>query len=150
LTFAYFGFVLLTWIAKPLFNTILRFHPFGRHLLNRKEIWASNMIAVCLLSAVIGGGYAISRLGGSGILVAAYWVVMMIPVAATFQQKTTMRTVGVGVASIIIGLIPVYGILMSVAARSPESGDGTITTFAFSILVLQIVSGFMQQTAVRN
>lgn len=150
LTIAYFGFVLLTWIAKPLFNTILRFHPFGRHLLNRREIWASNLIAVCLLSAVIGGGYAISKLGGSGILVAGYWIVMMIPVAATFQQKTTMRTVGVGIASVVIGLIPVYGIVMRFATQSPESGDGTVTTFAFSILVLQIVSGVMAQTAVRS
>ncbi len=48
----YVFFVVLTWIANPLFNSFLRFHPFGQHLLDRSQRWASNLIAPCL--AAIG------------------------------------------------------------------------------------------------
>ena len=56
----YVLFVVLTWIALPLFNTFLRFHPFGQHLLDRSERWASNLIAPCLGLCLFGFGYGIA------------------------------------------------------------------------------------------
>lgn len=52
---AYLLLVMMTWIAVPLFNTFLRFHSFGKHLLTQKEKWASNSIAIA-----IGLGVAMS------------------------------------------------------------------------------------------
>ncbi len=49
----YIGFCLLSWIATPLFNTFLRFHPFGRYLLSGRERWASNCIAAVLGVALL-------------------------------------------------------------------------------------------------
>ena len=50
----YLGFCLLSWIANPLFNTFLRFHPFGKFLLSKKQIWSSNLVALCLVAGVAG------------------------------------------------------------------------------------------------
>jgi tetratricopeptide (TPR) repeat protein len=43
------GFVLLTWIADPLFNLVLRFNRFGRHALTRPQVVASNWLGGWLL-----------------------------------------------------------------------------------------------------
>ncbi len=119
ITLAYFVFVLLTWIATPLFNTFLRFHSFGRHLLNRKEIWASNLMAVCIITAFVAGGVTIATSGATGVGVFGYWILMMIPVAATFQQSTPKRTLVFASAATIIALLPVYGVVRCLIEQSP-------------------------------
>lgn len=54
ISFLYLGFCLLSWIADPLFNTFLRFHPFGKFLLSNKQKWASNLVALCIGVGVLG------------------------------------------------------------------------------------------------
>jgi tetratricopeptide (TPR) repeat protein len=62
LLFAYFGFVLMTWLAYPLFNLLLRFHPFGRHALSPDQTRGANVLAAslgvtlaCLVAALATG-----------------------------------------------------------------------------------------------
>ena len=62
LLFAYFGFVLMTWLAYPLFNLLLRLHPFGRHALSSDQIRGANVLAAsltlmlsCLVAALVTG-----------------------------------------------------------------------------------------------
>jgi tetratricopeptide (TPR) repeat protein len=50
---AYFAFFILSWIADPLFNLLLRLHPFGKHALSRKEVMASNCVGGLLLAALV-------------------------------------------------------------------------------------------------
>ncbi len=45
------GFLLLTWIASPLFNFVLRFNRFGRLALSRDQRFASTWIGCCFLLA---------------------------------------------------------------------------------------------------
>jgi Flp pilus assembly protein TadD len=142
-------FVLLTLIATPLFNTFLRFNHFGRHLLKRKEIWASNLIAVCLLTAVVSGVYVYAQ-GGNGLLYLGYWLLMLIPVSTTLHQVTAQRTIAFAVASLVIALIPVYGIWQCLAAQSWQAMPGYVSTFAWSIFGMQIVSNFVSQMPVRR
>ena len=58
LIFLYAAFVLLTWIADPLFNLLLRLDRFGRLALSREQIVASNWLAGILglgLAALAAG-----------------------------------------------------------------------------------------------
>lgn len=142
-------FVLLTLIATPLFNTFLRFNHFGRHLLKRREIWASNLIAVCLITALVSGVY-IYALGGNGLLYGGYWLLMLIPVSTTLQQVTTKRLVGFAIASLIIALIPVYGMVQCWNEGSWTSMSSYVSRFAWSIFGLQIASNFVHQMPVRR
>lgn len=57
----YLVFVFLTWTADPLFNLLLRLNKFGRMVLNRNEIIASNWVGtfvglalVCVIAALSG------------------------------------------------------------------------------------------------
>ena len=68
----YLMFALSTWIASPLMNTLLRFHPFGRHLLNGRERWTSNLIGALMVLAgisFVGGTLLVSF--SFGMIVAA-------------------------------------------------------------------------------
>ncbi len=47
----YFTFCLMTWIADPLFNLLLRLHPLGRVALSRQQIQSANWFGGSLLLA---------------------------------------------------------------------------------------------------
>jgi Tfp pilus assembly protein PilF len=51
----YLVFFALSWLARPLFNTLLRFNRFGRMVLNREEIWQSNLVCLFLAPALVAG-----------------------------------------------------------------------------------------------
>lgn len=49
---AYVGFVLMTWLAEPLFNLLLRLSRYGRLALSREQVLTSNYVGGCLLAAL--------------------------------------------------------------------------------------------------
>jgi len=107
---AYIVFALSTWIASPLMNTALRLHPFGRHLLNGKERLTSNLIAGLLtigLLCLIGGWFASElSLGMAGLV---YCLVLSVFVVATLNMPTKGLRLGVGVASVVVAILPFFG-----------------------------------------
>jgi len=52
----YIAFLISTWLAQPLFNLMLRLHPFGRLALSREQITASNWIGASFFLAMISLG----------------------------------------------------------------------------------------------
>ena len=52
----YVVFVLLTWIAQPLFNLVLRLDRFGRLALSQEEIVESNAIGAVMLLGLLSLG----------------------------------------------------------------------------------------------
>lgn len=46
--FAYVAFVVLTWLASPFFNLLLRFNRFGRYALSADQVRGANVLAVTL------------------------------------------------------------------------------------------------------
>ena len=147
----YVMFVVLTWIANPLFNTFLRFHPFGQHLLDRSQRWASNLIAPCLLLCLfsIGAGIFLGDLV-LGILAAAYWLGMAIPIAATFAMSDPKRRLFIGAATIAIALLPVIGATRAVLGDSMVPFYTSFQWFGYSLLAVQIGSNVLAARPVRR
>lgn len=147
----YAVFVVLTWIANPLFNTFLRFHPFGQHLLNRSQTWASNLIAPCLMlslfSLVLGGLFADIWLG---VLAGAYWLGLAIPIAGTFSVDEPRRRLALAAITVVIGLIPVAGTLMSVSADTLQPLLASFRYFAGSLLIFQVGSNLVLARPAQN
>lgn len=48
----YIAFVLMTWIAQPLFNLLLRLHPLGRVALSQEQITSTNWLGGAILVSV--------------------------------------------------------------------------------------------------
>lgn len=82
---AYIAFALMTWIADPLFNLVLRTSRFGRLALSREQIIASNCLGVTLLAAVSSLGVYVAT--GHELPLAASWILglLLIPVSSVFR-----------------------------------------------------------------
>jgi len=105
----YLAFVLLTWLAEPLFNLLLRLDRYGRLALSEEQVRASNWVGSCLLVSV-------TALGANLALGFPVWLVLLmfaalglsLPVSAVFNcQPGWPRRVMAGytAALLIIALL---------------------------------------------
>ena len=53
LIIAYAVFALMTWIAQPIFNLLLRLHPYGRYALSRDQTMGANLVGATIALAVV-------------------------------------------------------------------------------------------------
>ena len=157
---AYVVFAIMTWLADPLFNLLLRLSKFGRYALSKRQTWASNvlgtLIAGCAASAIAGlatGNFAwfvlAIALGG-----------LTLPAAGCFRLAkgwpTNAMVAGTGVLA-LAGLSAAG--LMFVIEASPEptnaaeltamaSLSGTFQSifnfFAFGILISQFAFNYLR------
>jgi tetratricopeptide (TPR) repeat protein len=82
----YIAFCMLSWIADPLFNAFLRFHPFGKFLLSQKEKWASSIVAGLLIAAILTAlTLGIQQDWVGAILMGLVFVFLSIPVTIAFN-----------------------------------------------------------------
>ncbi len=101
LLFVYLFFVLMTWIANPLFNMLLRFNKYGRYALSDSEKSASNWLAFLL-----GGGLVMVICGAFMptdhlLLTGTFLLLLILPVVRLFGSTGMRRKVTVIAASII-------------------------------------------------
>jgi tetratricopeptide (TPR) repeat protein len=117
----YLTFAVLTWIATPLFQTFLRFHPFGKNLLRTPELRLSNLVAPCLLLSVVGGIYAFFQhdfLVASGV--AFYWVMATVVAVCCFrasQSHGNLKYAAFGLSAVVLAL-PLWGLYQAVQVTS--------------------------------
>jgi tetratricopeptide (TPR) repeat protein len=82
----YVVFALMSWIADPLFNLMLRLSRFGRLALTREKVVASNWLGLCLLLALCSLGACFVFGFDSAFLIAAIvFGALLLPVAGTFK-----------------------------------------------------------------
>lgn len=85
--FLYLAFVLLTWVADPLFNLLLRLDRFGRLALSRDQVQASNWFGGILALALILTLVAAVTDSGDLLLVAVGIGILVLPVTAAFRCR---------------------------------------------------------------
>jgi tetratricopeptide (TPR) repeat protein len=107
LTILYLVFALTTWIARPLFNSLLRLDRFGRHVLSRAEIVESNWVGafVVLALAALVTWLATDNLFAQ--LGTIYFGLLLIPLSAVFKSSPgwprrlmTLYTAGLAAAGL--------------------------------------------------
>ncbi len=74
----YVAFALMTWLAGPLFNLVLRLNRFGRLALSREEIVTANWVGLCVLGALTCLGFYFGN-GDPSALIGALACVFVIP-----------------------------------------------------------------------
>jgi tetratricopeptide (TPR) repeat protein len=109
IVFFYLVFAVTTWIANPLFNTILRFNRYGKYLLDDRQIMASNvMAAMALFGLLLGAGLALAYppdglmrfLIGCG-----YGLFMLIPISVTFLCEDGYPLITMSIVTVLLGLL---------------------------------------------
>jgi cytochrome c-type biogenesis protein CcmH/NrfG len=81
----YVVFALLTWLASPLFNLLLRLDGFGRHALSRDQIRASNWVGGLLAIALVFGAVWLVTDDPRALVGLGYFGLLLLPVSAIFN-----------------------------------------------------------------
>jgi hypothetical protein len=125
------AFILLTWIADPLFNLLLRVNRLGRLALSRNQIWASNCVGTCLLlalAALLGWGisgdfrFALTALVSAGLI---------LPIAASFKCSPGWMRLVMICYTISLAMLGIGAIVLAVfVSHIPEDlGDTALALF---------------------
>jgi tetratricopeptide (TPR) repeat protein len=149
LLIAYMVFAVMTWIASPLFNLLLRMDRFGRYALSRDQIVASNFIGIQLALILVCGGYYLYSDELLALLAAGYFGLLLLPVSAGFNcdagwPRKMMILYTASLALIGAAAIP-SGILVG-----REVGSQLVQVFIWGSVLSGFVANFlMMQTARR-
>jgi hypothetical protein len=81
----YIAFAVMTWVASPLFNLLLRLNRFGRLALSREQIVASNWIGGCVLAVLAALGAWLATANAQFLMLALVCGLVVLPLAGTFQ-----------------------------------------------------------------
>jgi tetratricopeptide (TPR) repeat protein len=151
LLIAYVVFAVLTWIAGPLFNLLLRLDRFGRHALSPDQVSASNWVGALIALALAGLAawlFADRFLSLLGLLAAGYFGLLLLPVSAVFNcspgwpRRTmvlyTLALAGVGFAAFVLIFL---GQTLAVQA---------IQVFLWGSLLSGFVANYLMQSVARR
>jgi tetratricopeptide (TPR) repeat protein len=83
--FLYAAFVLLTWVADPLFNLLLRLDRFGRLALSREQVQASNWFGAALGLSLLALAAGLGTGSKTLLLVAVGAGALVLPIAGIFR-----------------------------------------------------------------
>jgi hypothetical protein len=148
ITTAYLIFALMTWLADPLFNLLLRLNRFGRLALSRNEIVASNWIGSCLALALIAAiTWAITGDFRAEIM-AITCGLLMIPLAGTFNCQPGWPRL---VMSVYTGVLAFLG-SMAVGLAFLDSGLLIVPglAFVFGVFLSSWVANALQMVRLRR
>jgi len=150
--FLYLLFAITSWIANPLFNSILRFNRYGKYLLDDRQIMASNVIAgMSLFGVLLGIGLAVAFPAERLLhfmIGAGYALMMLMPITATFACDDgyplitmVIVTTGLGFLGLVtIGLMFLLGALPLIPALA----------FIYGIIGAQFLGNYMASVEVKR
>lgn len=108
-------FVLMTWIADPLFNLVLRLSRFGRLVLSRDQVMASNVLLGCIAGAIVCLVLALSW-DGRAFYPMFVFLLMTIPVSGTFAAQPGWPKIVLAIYTVVLTLLAFGGMLLAWAA----------------------------------
>ena len=108
LIFLYLAFVLMTWVADPLFNLLLRLDRFGRLALSREQVQSSNWFGGVLGLALVALAAGLATGSETLLLVALGAGALILPVTATFRCRSGWpRWTMAGYTALVVTLMSV-------------------------------------------
>jgi tetratricopeptide (TPR) repeat protein len=115
-----FAFLLLTWIASPLFNLVLRLNPVGRMALSREQRIESTWIGAVFVLAVAGLVASIVTRSDAAIISMIYFGFLLFPLSATFTREAGRPRTIMALYTLGVGLLGLP--MLSVGFRGENAG----------------------------
>lgn len=135
-----YGFVYLTWTARPMFNLFLRLNPFGRLVLSRAERVATNWFAPFFVAALASTVWFFVNRGDVAFFSLYASAALSICVAATCAQSGRGRWI-LGSATTALLIVAVVGFLPVYFGR--DAVNQFALYFIYGFLGFQILSNFV-------
>jgi len=137
----FYAFVYLSWTAQPMFNLLLRFDRFGRHVLSNDQRTGANWFGAVFILMLACLGWAVVDENGWGLLAGAVLAALSICVAATFAKLGRNRAILAGATLLLTALATVAFVLMM---NEAAAGTGFATAFALGFLGFQILANTLE------
>ena len=119
-----FAFLMLTWVASPLFNMLLRFNRFGRLALSDEQRTASTWIGGCAVVAMVCLAANLVTGNSVAFLAAAYFGLLLLPLTVTFGRPAGRPRLIMAVATAALALLPwpMFSVI-ALGEASPFAGN---------------------------
>lgn len=132
-----YTFVYLSWTAMPMFNLLLRFNRFGRHVLTRDQRIATNWFGALFIAALGMLIWWLTSDSGLAMLLTFYFTILSLCIAATFVRTGRPRRI-LGLATGALAGVGVGAIVL--LAGDSETGRTLVSVFVFGFLGFQILA----------
>ena len=136
----FYAFVYLSWTAQPMFNLMLRFDRFGRHVLSDDQRMASNWfggVLILLLACLVAWLGFDRTVGFFGTLVFA---VLSICVAATFGKSGRNRMILAACTTTLAALAVGGGLLL---LNGNPAGGTLVSAFTYGFVGFQVLANIL-------
>lgn len=144
----YICFALMTWLAYPFFNLLLRFNRFGRLVLSREQTVASNWFGLCLLVALASLGVCVFKgFNTPWLILALVAGLMLLPASTVYRCHEGWPRMTMGAIAISLALLGIGAVVAEfIGTDSSKMGDDLLglffvgwvaTTWGANVLVMQ-------------
>jgi len=130
-------FIYLSWTAVPMFNLLLRFDRFGRHVLSHDQRTASTWFGAFFFAALGGLTWWLTRDSDAGLLATIFLAALSICVAATFLRTGRNRII-LGSATGAMALLATSA--MALLALGFPLGAQLVTWFSIAFIGFQLAA----------
>ena len=107
----YCVFALMTWIADPLFNLLLRLNRFGRLALSREQVVASNWLGLSLAAAIGMLAWFVVSDRGDALFAALMFGLLCIPLSAIYRCRVGKPRRLMAAYTVLLAIIGSMGFL---------------------------------------
>ncbi len=136
----FYIFIYLSWTAVPMFNLLLRFDRFGRHVLSRDQRLASTWFGSFFFAALGSLTWWLARGSDAGLLATFFFAVLSICIAATFLRTGRNRLI-LGGATGAMTLLAATA--MGLLTLGLPLGAQLVTGFSFAFIGFQIAANLL-------
>jgi len=137
----FYGFVYLSWTAHPMFNLLLLFDRFGRHVLSADQRAGAGWFGGVFGLALGGLGWWLGSGSEIGLFGAVVFAVLSICVAATFGKTGRSRLI---LAATTLGLAAVAAGSLLLSLANHETGLTLMTAFTIGFLIFQVLANSLK------
>ncbi|MGH7946087.1 MAG: tetratricopeptide repeat protein [Opitutaceae bacterium] len=124
----FYAFVFLSWTAHPMFNLLLRFDRFGRHVLSPDQRTGANWFGATFAVAIGSLVWWMATDSKVGLFSAVVFAILSICVAATFNRTGRDRRI-LGGCTAVLAVVAVGAGFLTLSNHAA----GHVFTFSFAL-----------------
>lgn len=144
----YLIFAVLTWLADPLFNLLLRLNRFGKLALSREQIITSNWVGALLLLVILALVARLATGDGRFVEVALVSGLLLLPLSAIFKVPEGWQRITMIAGTIALALVGFGGVgLFFMVDRELSTARSPLIFWGDKLLWLFVICAILSQFA---
>ena len=148
----YISFAMMTWMASPFFNLLLRVNRFGRLALSREQTIASTWFGLCLLGALLSlAGAVYQGFNGLWLVSAMVFGFLLLPVSAVYRcrsgsPRNMMAILAISAALLGFGSLTAFAVAAheGIARDTLGTAEGLFTLFLIACVASTWVTNILR------